>query len=223
MARGGTVVSHWHALIDGFNTSSLEFYKAVEEAVRAREVPEVSFGRVEFKEGGFASAKREYLRIERGNVAFDICAAPYGNSFFFSWWLSKLGPAHPFLYLLGFFFACFFVPPLLAYPFRDSCGYILVLPLMLVAVIVGLAILARKEVFGPEEFILAIPIIGWFYEKIFNPITYYSLDTALMYQESIRRAVNEVIDGLLTDQGWQALSKEEKQPTIRDLVQALRK
>ena len=215
---GGSVVSHWHALIDGFNTSGLEFYKAVEEAVRAREVPDVSFGRVEFKEGGFGSAKREYLRIERGNVAFDICAAPYGKGFFFSWWLSRLGPAHPFLYLLGFVFASFFGPLILAYPFRDSCGYILVLPMMLVVVIGSLAILARKEIFGPEEHILAIPVLGWIYEKIFNPITFYSLDTALMFQESIRRAVNQVIEGLLSEQGVRALSESQMQPTIRDLA-----
>ena len=65
MARGGSVVSHWHTLIDGFNTSGLDFYRAIEDAVRAREVPDVKFSRVEFKEGGFAPAKREYLRIER--------------------------------------------------------------------------------------------------------------------------------------------------------------
>lgn len=218
MARGGTVGSHWHTLIDGLNTSGLVFYEAVEEAVKAREVPDVGFSRVDFKEGGLASAKREYLRIERRNVAFDICAAPFGNSFFFSWWLVRLGPKHPFLYLLGFVLACFFGPLILSLPFRNSCGYFFVLPLMLIAVVAGLAFLARQEVFGPEEHILAIPILGWIYDKIFSPITYYSLDTALMFQESIRRAVNDVIDGLLSEQGLRALSEEQKRPTIRDLA-----
>ena len=217
MARGGSVISNWHALVDDFNTSSMDFYKAVEEAVQAREVPDATFSRVEFKEGGFASAKREYLRIERGNVAFDIGGAPYGKGFFFSWWLSKLAPKHTMLYLLAFIFAVFFIPPILAYPFRDSCGYFLVFPVMVVGTVVGLAFLARKEVFGPEENILAIPVLGWIYEKIFSPITYYSLDTALMFQESIRRAVNEVIDGLMTDQGLKALTDDQKKPTIRDL------
>lgn len=217
MARGGSVVSNWHTLIDGFNTSGLDFYKAVEEAVKAREVPDAKFSKVDFKEGGFASAKREYLRIERSNVAFDICAAPYGNGFFFSWWLSRLGPEHPLLYLLGFIAACFFGPLILASPF-GGLAYFLALPMMLVAVIVGLALLARQEVFGPEEHILAIPILGWIYEKIFNPITYYSLDTALMFQESVRRAVHEVIDGLLTEQGLRALSETQKKPTIRELA-----
>jgi hypothetical protein len=218
MAQSFQVVSHWHSLVDGFNTSSLDFYSAVEAAVRAREVPDAKFSRVEFKEGGFASARREYLRVERGRVAFDIGAAPYGRGFFFSWWMSRLGPEHPFLYLFAFGGALLVGTPILAYPFRNSCGYLFFLPLSFLGVVVGLALLARKEVFGPEEVILAIPIIGWLYEKIFSPITYHSMDTAIMFQESVRRAVNEVIDGLVASQGLRALSEAERTPTIRDLM-----
>lgn len=214
----GPVISHWHALIDGFTTSSLDFYTAVEAAVRAREVPEAAFSRVEFKEGGFASARREYLRVERGKIAFDICAAPYGKSFFFSWWMSKRGPRFPLLYLLGFFLAVALGTPLMAMPFRQSCVYFFVLPIFATGIVVGLALLARGEVFGPEEDILAIPVLGWIYEKVFNPITYYSLDTALMFQESIGRSVNETIDGLLSSQGLRALSDTQKTPTMRDLL-----
>lgn len=218
MGHSAKVISHWHALIDEFNTSSLDFYKAVEEAVRAREVPDAQFSRVEFKEGGFASARREYLRIQRGRVAFDIGAAPYGRGFFFSWWMSRLGPEHPFLYLLGFLGAVLIGTPLLAYPLRNSCGYIFFLPLCFLGVVAGLAVLARNEVFGSEEDILAIPILGWTYDKVFSPVTYHSLDTAIMFQESVRRAVNEVIDGLVSSQGLRALSEEQKAPTIRDLT-----
>lgn len=218
MSRGGRVISHWHALTDGFNTSALDFYTAIEEAVKTREVPEAEFSRVEFREGGFGSAKRIYLRVERGKVAFDIGAAPYGTGYFFSWWMSKLGPKYPFLYLLGFLAALTLGTPVLAYPFRNSCSYIFFLPIIFLGIIVGLAILARNEVFGPEEDILAVPILGWIYEKVFNPITYYSLDTALMFQESVRRAVNDVIDGLLVGQGLRALSDDQKKPTIRNLA-----
>lgn len=84
MASFGQVISHWHALVDGFSTSALDFYSSVEEAVRARAVPEATFSRVEFSEAGLGSAKRQYFRVGRGKVNFDICAAPYGNGFFFS-------------------------------------------------------------------------------------------------------------------------------------------
>lgn len=219
MARSGQVVSQWHSLVDEFSTSTLDFYQQVEEAIAAREVPETAFSRVTFKEGGLASAKREYLRVERGNVAFDIGAAPYGRGFFFSWWTVRLGPQHPVLYLVGFLLGVFFLPPILAYPFRGGCSYFFVLPMMFVGAIVGLGVMARNEVFGPEEDILQIPILGWVYNKLFSPITYYSLDTALMFQESVRRAVNEVIAGLLDEKGLRALTEEQLKPTVRDLAQ----
>jgi hypothetical protein len=218
MPRTGTVISHWHALIDDFNTSALDFYTAVEEAVRTRAVPDTVFSRVEYREGGFASAKRLYLRIERGKVTFDVCAAPYGTGFFFSWWLARLGPKNPLLLLAAFLLVLALGSHLLASAFDDPFAYLLFLPVMPVVLIVALAFLARQEVFGPEEDIIAIPVIGWIYDKIFHPITYYSHDTALMFQESVRRAVNDTIDGLMSAQGLRALTEAEKQPTIRDLT-----
>ena len=63
-----------------------------------------------------------------------------------------------------------------------------------------------------------LPIVGWLYAIIFNPVTYYRLDTAMMFRDSIRNAVNEVIDGLLTGQGLRALTEDQKRPSIRDLA-----
>lgn len=216
MEKTGAVVSHWHTLIDDFNTPALDFYTGVAEAVKVREVPDVSFDRVLHKEGGFASANREYLRVRRGGLIFDVCAAPYGKSFFFSWWLVRTGPKHPLLYLVGFFLAVFFIPPILAAPF--GFAGIVMYPMMILLTLAGLAWLARRGVFGPEEHILLVPIIGWLYEKLFHPVTYYALDTALMFQESIHRAVTETIGALLDAQGLRALSEEAKRPTIRDLT-----
>lgn len=84
------VISHWYMLMEDFETSGLDFYRAVEDALRERGVPDARVSRVEWKEGGLATAKREYLRIERSRVAFDICAAPFGTGYFFSWWLARI-------------------------------------------------------------------------------------------------------------------------------------
>lgn len=216
MDNSSTVVSHWHTLVDDFNTSSLDFYKVVGEAVNAREVPEVTFDRVLYREGGFATAKREYLRLRRGALVFDVCAAPYGTSFFFSWWLVRTGPKHPLLYLVGFCFALLFFPPILSAPF--GFGAIVMYPVMILLTVVGLALLARRGVFGPEEHLLFVPAIGWIYEKLFHPVTYYALDTTLMFQDSVHRAVTDTIEGLLDAQGLQALSEEARRPTMRSLT-----
>lgn len=216
MDSSSSVVSHWHTLIDDFNTSSVDFYASVVEAVKEREVPEVAFDRILHKEGGFTSAKREYLRLRRGSLVFDICGAPYGTSFFFSWWLIRTGPKHPLLYLVGFILALLIIPPILSAPF--GFGAIVVYPVMILLTIVGLAIMARRGVFGSEEHILFVPVIGWIYEKLFHPVTYYALDTALMFQDSVHRAVTETIDGLLSAQGLKALSDEQQRPTMRSLT-----
>src|SRR5258708_3004054 len=104
MPKPANVISHWHQLIEQFQTSSVELYRSVEKAVGTRAVPETHWTAVEHKEGGLASAKRQYLRMHRGKYAFDICAAPFGTGFFISWWFTE--PPLPFamLYTLGFLF-----------------------------------------------------------------------------------------------------------------------
>src|SRR5689334_15349266 len=102
MAKQPNVISHWCQLIEAFQASPLTFYQAIETAIEVRKVPELQQSRTEFKEGGSLSAHREYLRIVRGRYVFDICAAPFGTGFFFSWWLTELKSQLGWLYLLGF-------------------------------------------------------------------------------------------------------------------------
>src|SRR5688572_22020969 len=86
------VVSHWHRLIENFETSASDFYEAVEAAVARREVPDYRTERVVYSEAGFMSARREYLRVRRGLLHVDICAAPFGTGYFFSSWLVRKPP-----------------------------------------------------------------------------------------------------------------------------------
>ncbi len=88
--RGLVVLSHWYSLIEGLDTSPMGFYKAVEEAIERRKIPDSSRSRIDYREGGVFSAKREYLRVKRLGYTFDICGAPFGTGFFVSWWLGEL-------------------------------------------------------------------------------------------------------------------------------------
>ena len=83
------VISHWHKLLEDQQASALDFYCAVEEELKRREVPGLQLERVDWREGGVTSAKREYLRIGRERLTFDLCAAPFGTGYFFSWWVAK--------------------------------------------------------------------------------------------------------------------------------------
>src|SRR5690349_12311286 len=88
MASTTEVISRWSTLIEDFNMSSQDFYAQVTKAVEKRKIPDAKIERIEMKEGGVFSAKREYLSIScKKDFYFAICAAPFGTGFFVSWWL----------------------------------------------------------------------------------------------------------------------------------------
>lgn len=78
------VLSHWYTLLDGFQYSTRDFYDEIERELVARQVPRLNVSRVEYHEGSVLSDKRVYLRLARERFAFDVCAAPFGRSYFFS-------------------------------------------------------------------------------------------------------------------------------------------
>jgi hypothetical protein len=226
MARSQNVISHWHQLFENFQASSLEFYSSVEKALEARSVPELHSARIEHKEGNLASAKREYVRMHRGKHAFDICAAPFGTGFFVSWWLTE--PPLPFaiLYTLGFFFALLIGMDLAfaiglgvgaasqGYAFGIFLGGSFAffgVPAFLW--IIGNAM--RHQRIPGERIVLAMPLVGWVYERIFAPATFYSMDTALMFQDAVHSAVLEVVDCMTANKGVRALSEADRKPTMK--------
>src|SRR5687768_53770 len=96
------VLRHWHKAYDNFHTSSLEFYAALDTAIARRSIPSITTTRFDRGEAGVFSAKRTYCRITREDLIFDVCAAPFGTGFFFSWWL-VLRRGWPLLYALAVF------------------------------------------------------------------------------------------------------------------------
>ena len=219
-------IAHWHQLIGNCQASSLEFYASVEKAIEARSVPELHSARIEHKEGGLASANRKYLRMHRGKHAFDICAAPFGTGFFVSWWFTE--PPLPFaiLYTLGFL-----VGLAIAMNFAFGIGmfiggvmegYATGILVSAVCALVGVPAFLwiigngmRRGKIPGESTVLAMPLVGWAYERIFAPATYYAMDTALMFQDAVHSAVLEVVDCVTADKGIRALSEAERKPTLK--------
>jgi hypothetical protein len=88
MSSTTEVISHWNTLLEDFNTSPMEFYNLVTEAVEKRKIPSAKTGSVQWHESHLLSAKRQYLTISSSHdFYFAICAAPFGTGFFVSWWL----------------------------------------------------------------------------------------------------------------------------------------
>lgn len=231
------VVAHWHKLLENFQTSSKDFYASVELALDHRHVPGLKVSRVHWSEGGVLSPDREYLRVEGDRHSFDMCAAPFGTGYFFSSWTTKKKARFVVLYLISFALLTLFIGWLLQqatnFVWRGSYGlglsmvfgllrlvvnpFVLV-PLSFLVVLWLIALAARAGNNGPEAAILTVPLVGWFYEKVFAPETYYRIDTMLMFQSAVHSAMMEAIDGQTTQKGVRGLTEDERKPIFHKLM-----
>ena len=230
------VVAHWSKLIENFNTPSDDFYNAVDEALDRREIPDVRTQRVEWHEGGVLSPNRQYFRIEGSGFSFDICAAPFGNGFFFSWWLTRKRPEFVLffltLYLAGSWAISRFLATMILGYYKSTpatfdamslaVGFLLQNPITIgvLSLLIAMAIVGVMERGGfrrPGDALSTVPILGWAYENWFVPVTFYRLDTAAMFRATVHAAVLEIIDNLTTQKGLRALEPEERKPILRGL------
>jgi hypothetical protein len=156
-----SIVSHWSQRIEGLQASAQGFYEAIVRTLSVHNLTDVKTERVDFREGGLLSAKREYLQVRRGEHVYHICAAPYGNGFFVSSWLGS----------------------------REA-GF--------------LAWLSQK------------PVIGLIVRAAVKPLTYFRIDTAIMFQSIVHSAMLSVIDEFTTAKGLRMLSEIERKPVMRD-------
>jgi len=220
-AVSGPVLSHWSTLIEDFHTSAVGFYEQVAARVERREVPEATPSTVDWRESGLLSAKREYLRVERGEFIVDICAAPFGTGYFFSSWLTEkqpgIGEAIGFLAAFLFVFMFFWV---ILWSFLSAIlgGF----AGTLLTMFTGLAsapflFWGLAQAWG-EEKVVKLPVIGPVYGFLFRPQTYYRYDTAQMFQKAVHNAVLEVIDEITTAQGLRALAESERKPALHGLL-----
>lgn len=217
MAQSVEVISHWHQSVEGLSTSTLDYYAAVEKALRDKEVPELHIERITASESGILSAKREYLRVRYGRLSFDICGAPFGKNFFFSWWLVKRTPGFAALWgcasLIGL--------SLLTLIFIGAMGFFKGIFFALGAVGVGAAILRGAFADGwsaIEDTILVMPIIGLLYKNFVRPVTYYSDDSRLMFEDTVHRVVIQVVGGILTLNKLPEIPAEKLKPQSRSAL-----
>jgi hypothetical protein len=215
------VEGHWHSLIEGFATSSLDFYELVKAGIAKREIPDLKISQVEWKQGGLGSGKRTYLRVSREGLNFDICAAPFGTGYFFSWWLARISRV-----LLDFsFIFVYLVVGFMLYRAMSgtnqegqptsSCAGVFLTPLIFFGMLLGLGFLVRYGDMGAEPTVLSMPITGFFYGLVFRPQTYFNEDTAIMFRESVHHAVLEAIDQVTNAQGVRGLSEDARKITFQ--------
>lgn len=150
-------VSHWHNTLHGVSIDPSEFYDHVAQLIHGWEIPGVDCSRVSLREGGVVSWRRQYLRVFRHGLIYDICVYPFGGGVFVSSWLRT-----------------------------------------------------------PTSFIHRIPILSWLTRAIY-PKTYFSVDSAICFQEITHAAVLAVLDEYTKTEGARPIPDEERKPVMREL------
>lgn len=85
--KKGDYHSRWSYRIPNFNYSTDEFYEQLAIGIDAQKIDGCYHKVVLEKEGGMLSASRKYFKVTWKEYEFFMCAAPFGNGFFLSWWL----------------------------------------------------------------------------------------------------------------------------------------
>ncbi len=176
------VVAHWFVPLMDFQSNTEVFYKALEEEFKMREVPDLVVERILFREGGWLSPKRVYLRLRRHRTVLEVCSASFGTGWYFSlraavlpqpllWWevwVAILGVAGLFAsywHLFGMM----------------TAGIV-----MLTSLIFVLLVFLRARTWSSlDEFLLYLPVIGAIYESHFRAESYYRHDKDLIYTHTV--------------------------------------
>ena len=207
MPGNAEVLSHWNTLVPTFQTSSLEFYGKVEAGIVEKKLPDVVIERVTYRERGLGSAHREYLRVRLAKLTFDICSAQYGTGHFFSSWMTEPPSAYALVIgcialPLGLILAVSIAGPVMGF-------------LLFIAVLGALMVIVPNvpEAQIVDDVFSALPYLGQWYRKFFNPETFYVQDIRAMFQKSVHNTVTETIDAILSGQGLRALSPDQSRAT----------
>jgi hypothetical protein len=216
---GNEVIEHWYSLIASENFSSKEIYASIEGEIVAQKVPGLEISHIDLSEGGLLSEKREYLRMKRERLIFDVCAAPVGVNYFFSyrfyvepvivrvWELVAVIAAVMFL----FYESMKYIGPFLG-PFFILTALCVFGWLMRNAIGMGLRDL--------DATLLKIPAVGPIYERFFRKDTYYRQDLRMAYGSIVSGIVKGEVESITAAKGVKLIREYSYSPFFGELYAA---
>jgi hypothetical protein len=208
-------LSHWYSLIPGFSMPVKDFYDDIEKELKEREVPGLEMRRVDFSEGGLLSADRTYLRMQRENLVFDVCAAPFGKSFFFSCRFAEIPIVVTIWHLLGLVFFATIVFWVFTRLFSWWGPFVFV-----AACVASIYVLRNAISFGLRDLdatLINSPLFAPIYLRFLRRETYYRQDTRLMYCDTVNEIAKEAVQAVTGAKGIEIIRLNEHNPLLEDL------
>jgi hypothetical protein len=219
-SKNDEVLDHWVAQAPVNSYSADEVYGAIEQLVQAHEIPGLKISRVDYTEGGALSNKRTYLRFERGLLAFDICAAPFGTGYFFSCRTVSSTPMLNIWLLLLTMLAAPTVYNNILKPiglYYGAGGVIFAL--------VTFAILFRQGLKAEFAFLdtalLQIPYVNLAYWYLYRRDTYFREDTRIMYMTVVPQIIQAYLDEVSAAKGVKLVRQQRRSPLFGPANQPL--
>jgi hypothetical protein len=216
------VLNYKYQLFEGFECSTDEFYRSIENDLTQREVPGLEITREDFAEGGLLSSQREYLRMRRERLVFDVCSAPFGKTWFFTYRFSEIRPT---LMVWELILA-------LAAVAAVVLGYVHLFGMLWGGIIIGLTllgigILLRNSLalglYGLDDALLRLPVFGVVYDVLFRKETYFREDSRLMYWKLVQEIVEARVKEFAGARGFEQKEFLDARPNINEKLAALLK
>ena len=214
--KKGEELGHWIVPVAGFNYPPSEFYAAIEKELATLKVPSMEVSRVEFAEGGLLSDKRIYLRMVRERLAFDICAAPFGTTYFFSCRTIYIPPVIEIWHVVVLTVAFGGVYALLA-KFLGTFFAMLALVGLLLAIVQVFRNTIALGLTDLDATLTKTPVIGPVYERLFRKETYYRKDTRLLYLSIVPEVVKRLAEEVTGAKGIKLGRQYEHAPILGEL------
>lgn len=215
--RKPEVLKRDHWTFDNFECSPSEFYKSIEREFAARSIPGLSVEHIAYKEGGLLSANRDYLRIQRERLVFDICLAQFGVH----WFISRRYSLIPFNLHAGHLLVLLFLLSAAALFYISLFDFTLGLSLF-GATLLGLILLLRNVVtmglHDLDSALLQVPVLGAIYESFFRKETYFREDTRSAYLVIVDAVLKAKIDELIEEKDAQLVSYVDETPPERPSI-----
>ena len=219
-SKNDEVLDHWVSQAPDSSYSTDEVYAAIEQQLEARNIPGLKVSRVDYTEGGLLSNKRTYLRLERAQLAFDFCAAPFGNDYFFSCRTIFSVPMLNVWHLLSLLA----ISPVIYNSILKPMGLYYGVGAV-IAVVVTFAILCRQGVKAEFAFLdtalLQIPILNVIYWFLYRRDTYFREDTRIMYMTVVPQIIQAYLDEVSAAKGIQLVRQQRRAPLFGPANQPL--
>lgn len=214
--KNDEVLDHWISFADGFSLSPQEFYATVKKELDARKIPTMEMSDIEYAEGGLLSDKRLYLRMIRERLAFDLCASPFGTSYFFSCRTIHSPPALR-LWHIAAMLAFFFLVYSLLLKYLGFLFAIIALVALLIAIVEMFRNAVSMGLNDLDSALMKIPVLGPIYENWFRKETYYRLDARLAYLNIVPAIIKAIAEEVTGAKGIKLVRQYERAPIFGDL------